>query len=179
MITVHDKKFDFFMTANEIDAVIQRLADEISRDMRELDPIFCPVLSGSFLFAADLVRKLDFDPEISFVKFSSYDGLQSTGQVKELIGFPDSVRGRHVLIVEDIIETGISMAAMLKKLYEKEPASVKVCTLMHKPELLQCDVQMDYIGREIPNAFIVGYGFDYNGHGRTYPDIYSLSDAEK
>ncbi|MBQ9547375.1 MAG: hypoxanthine phosphoribosyltransferase [Bacteroidales bacterium] len=179
MITIYDKKFDFFMTAEEVQAVIRRLADEISNDMRDLDPIFCPVLSGSFLFAADLVRKLDFDPEISFVKFSSYDGLQSTGQVKELIGFPDSVRGRHVLIVEDIIETGISMAAMLKKLYEKEPASVKVCTLMHKPDLLQCDVQMDYIGREIPNAFIVGYGFDYNGHGRTYPDIYSLSDAEE
>ena len=174
MIQIADKQFEIFIDRHEIADIISRLAAEISKDLRDKDPLFCPVLSGSFMFATDLVRALDFDPEISFVKYGSYVGTQSSGVVNEMMGFPDLVEGRNVLIVEDIIESGISMNTMLNRLAEKHPASVRVCTLMHKPDMLRCKVQMDYIGRCIPNAFIVGYGFDYDGHGRTYPDIYSL-----
>mgnify|MGYP002627260059 CR=1 FL=1 len=174
MIQIADKTFEIFIDRHEIETIVTDLAHQISNDLRDKDLILCPVLSGSFIFATDLVRALDFDPEISFVKYGSYVGTQSSGTVQEMLGFPDIVKGRNILIVEDIIESGTSMKTMLNRLAEKHPASVKVCTLMHKPNRLQCNVQMDYIGRCIPDAFIVGYGFDYNGHGRTYPDIYSL-----
>lgn len=174
MITIQDKTFQLYMRSDEIQTIVKRLAKEVSHDIRDLDPIVCPVLNGCFIFANDLLRNLDFDPELQCVRYSSYEGTQSTGKVRELLGFPDAVRDRHVLVVEDIIETGISMRAMLEHLKSKHPASIRVCTLMRKPSLLQCDVQMDYVGRDIPDDFIVGYGFDYNGHGRTYPDIYSL-----
>ncbi|MBR1793295.1 MAG: hypoxanthine phosphoribosyltransferase [Bacteroidales bacterium] len=174
MITIQDKHFELYMRSDEIQAVVRRLAKEISADLRHLNPIVCPVLNGSFFFGNDLLRNLDFDPELQCVRYSSYSGIHSTGEVNRLLAFPDSVRGRHVLVVEDIIETGISMKAMLADLQSKSPAAIHVCTLMRKPALLQCEVQIDYVGKDIPDDFIVGYGFDYNGHGRTYPDIYSL-----
>ena len=175
MIHIKDKDFELYMSQDQIAQVISRLAGEISNDLRDLDPLFCPILNGSFLFVADLVRKLVFDPEICFIKYSSYQGTQSTGSTNQLIGFPGSVKGRNILIVEDIIETGISMRDIIECLKAKEPASIRICTLMHKPQLMQCQLHIDYIGCSIPDAFIVGYGFDYDGHGRSYPDIYSLA----
>ncbi len=175
-ITVLDRKFKPYLSSAEIANIIQRLASEISNDMRNLNPLVCPILSGSFMFAADLLRSLDFDPEISFVKYSSYEGTKSSGVVKEILGFPKGVKGRHLLLVEDIIETGISMKYTIQKLHELQPASVKVCTFVQKPEMLQCDLAIDYVGKAIANDFIVGYGLDYNGFGRTFPDIYILDE---
>ena len=175
-IQVLDKQFKPYITEKEIGEIVKGLADRLSADYKGRFPLMMPILNGTIFFAADLLRTMSIDSEVSFVKMSSYSGTQSTGQVKELIGFSENVSGRDVVLVEDVIETGISMEYTLKRLWELKPASVKICTLVFKPNMFQKDFKIDYIGREIGDDFIVGYGFDYNGHGRTYKDIYVLSE---
>lgn len=175
-IQVHDKQFRRYMPADEIQAAVRRVAAEISRDYRGRNPIICPVLTGSFMFATDLVRSLDFDAEVSFVRYTSYQGMSSTGQVKRLLGFSDSCRGRDVIIVEDIIDTGISMEFMVEQLRALEPSSIALCTFFFKPGKFQKNYKIDYIGKSIPDDFILGYGLDYDGMGRTYPEVYVLDD---
>lgn len=175
-IQVLDKQFKPYITEKEIGEIVKGLADRLSADYKGRFPLMMPILNGTIFFAADLLRAMSIDSEVSFVKMSSYAGTQNTGQVKELIGFSENVSGRDVVLVEDVIETGISMEYTLKRLWELKPASVKICTLVFKPNMFQKDFKIDYIGREIGDDFIVGYGFDYNGHGRTYKDIYVLSE---
>ena len=175
-IQVLDKQFKPYITEKEIGEIVKGLADRLSADYKGRFPLMMPILNGTIFFAADLLRAMSIDSEVSFVKMSSYSGTQRTGQVKELIGFSENVSGRDVVLVEDVIETGISMEYTLKRLWELKPASVKICTLVFKPNMFQKDFKIDYIGREIGDDFIVGYGFDYNGHGRTYKDIYVLSE---
>lgn len=175
-IQVHDKRFRLYMPADEIQSVVGRVADEISRDYRGRTPIVCPVLTGSYMFAADLTRSLSIDADISFVRYSSYQGMSSTGQVKKVLGFPADCKGRDVIIVEDIIDTGISMEKMVEQLRELQPASIALCTFFFKPGNFQKDYKIDYIGKSIPNDFIVGYGLDYDGAGRTYPEVYVLDE---
>lgn len=175
-IQVLDKQFKPYITEKEIGEIVKGLADRLSADYKGRFPLMMPILNGTIFFAADLLRAMSIDSEVSFVKMSSYSGTQSTGQVKELIGFSENVSGRDVVLVEDVIETGISMEYTLKRLWELKPASVKICTLVFKSNMFQKDFKIDYIGREIGDDFIVGYGFDYNGHGRTYKDIYVLSE---
>ena len=175
-IQVLDKQFKPYITEKEIGEIVKGLADRLSADYKGRFPLMMPILNGTIFFAADLLRAMSIDSEVSFVKMSSYAGTQSTGQVKELIGFSENVSGRDVVLVEDVIETGISMDYTLKRLWELKPVSVKICTLVFKPNMFQKDFKIDYIGREIGDDFIVGYGFDYNGHGRTYKDIYVLSE---
>lgn len=171
-IQILDKKFKPYMQGAEIAGIVNELAARLTADYRGKFPLVMPILNGTIFFAADLLRAMDVECEVSFVKMSSYAGTQSSGQVKELIGFSENVAGRDVLLVEDIIETGISMEFTLKQLAALKPASVRICTLMFKPNMFHKDFKIDYIGREIGDDFIVGYGFDYNGHGRTYKDIY-------
>ena len=173
-IQVLDKKFRLYIPQSEIAETVGRLAARLSDDMRGMDPLFMPILNGSFLFAADLLRAMDYDCEVSFVKMSSYSGTQTTGRVKELIGFPESVEGRHIVLVEDIVETGISMRYTLDQLARLHPASVRICTFFLKPRMFDNAFAIDYVGREIGDEFIVCYGLDYNGHGRTYRDVYVL-----
>ena len=175
-IELNGRRFRRYIDAAELGAIAKRLAARISADMRGLDVVVCPVLTGSYLFAADLTRELDFDARISFVRYTSYEGMHSTGQLKASLRFPDSCRGRHVLIIEDIVDTGISMEGMLKELAALEPASVRICALFFKPDSFQKDFKVDYIGKEIANEFIVGYGLDYDGVGRMYRDIYILDE---
>lgn len=175
-ITVLDKKFRRYMSDSEIQACVKRVAEEMSRDLKGKDPILCPVLTGSYMFVADLTRYLDFDPQVSFVRYSSYAGTQSTGHVKAVLGFGEKCRGRDVVIVEDIVDSGISMAYMLAELRKLEPASIRICTFFFKPGNFQKDFKIDYIGKSIPNDFILGYGLDYDGMGRTYRDIYVLDE---
>lgn len=175
-ICLHNKVFKKYLLENEIQNIIARLASEISRDLRDANPLAVPILNGSFIFAADLLRAIDFDMEVSFVKYSSYSGTQSSGVVKQLVGFPESVRNRNVLIIEDIVESGISMRYALEQLAALEPASVRICTFFHKPNLFHEEFKMDYIGKVIPDDFIVGYGLDYDGRGRCYRDVYVLSE---
>ena len=175
-ILLHDKRFRLYMTAEEIDQKVRHVAADISRDYGDKDPLLCPVLTGSCMFFADLARHLTIDPDIAFVRYSSYSGLHSTGKVKASLPFSEKCRGRHVIIVEDIVDTGISMEFMLHELSLLNPASVKVCTFLTKPDNLVKQVPIDYCCASIPNDFIVGYGLDYNEKGRTYKDLYIIDE---
>ena len=173
-ITVHDKQFRLLMPAAEIETAVRRVAEDISRDYEGKELILCPVLTGSYLFVADLTRFMTFDADLAFVRYQSYAGMQSTGTVRSLLPFPERCRGKHVLIVEDIVDSGITMETMLKEVAALEPASVRVCTFLFKPGNFTKSFPIDYIGASIPNDFIVGYGLDYDGRGRTYRDLYIL-----
>lgn len=178
MIKVLDKEFEVYMPEAEIQQVVRRVAAEISNDYRDKNPVLCAVLNGSFMFMSDLVRNLDFDAESCFVKYRSYCGMQSTGKVTADLPFPEKLAGRHVIVVEDIIDTGITMEALLDELRKLNPASIAIASFFFKPGSFQKGYKIDYIGREIPNDFIVGYGLDYNGYGRCYRDIYVVADEK-
>lgn len=134
------------------------------------------ILNGSFMFSSDLMKLIDFPCEISFVKLSSYDGMGSTGKVKHLIGLNEEIEGRTVVLLEDIVDTGVTIENLMKQLESQKPKDVRVATLLFKPEACKKDVKLDYVGMEIPNEFIVGYGLDYDGYGRNLPDIYTVTD---
>lgn len=176
MVKVHDKRFRMYMPESEIQKEVTRVALEISRDLRDKNPLFCPTLTGAFMFMSDLAKALDFDAEVGFVKYTSYSGMHSTGKVKVSLPFPEKCRGRHVVIVEDIVDTGITMETMLEEVSKLEPADVYIASFIFKPDSFKKDFKIDYIGRSIPNDFIVGYGLDYDGLGRFYRDIYVVDE---
>ena len=176
MITVKDKQFRPYIPKAEIDGINDRLAAELSRDYAGRDLVACPILTGAYMFAADLLRRLTIPCEVSFVRYASYSGMTSTGQVRCMLPFPPNVEGRDVLIVEDVVDSGFSMRHMIDAVMALHPRSVKICTLFFKPEAFKGDYKVDYIGREIGNEFIVGYGLDYDEYGRTLPEVYVLSE---
>lgn len=174
IIKVSDKYFELFISSETIQKAVDKIADRINRDLAGKNPLFLVVLNGAFIFAADLFKRIDMDCEISFVKLSSYNGTETTNVVRELIGLDDVLHNRTVVIVEDIIDTGITMAETISKLKRLEAREVKLAALLFKPAAFQKNYPIDYIGMEIPNDFIVGYGLDYNGYGRNHPDIYKV-----
>lgn len=173
-IKIHDKKFKISYPESEILEHIKVVADRINKDMAGKNPLLLAVLNGSFIFAADLMRMITIPCEISFVKLASYQGTMSTGKIKEVIGINEDITGRTVIIVEDIIESGLTMKRMIDSLGTRNPESVHICTLLLKPEKLTVDLNIEYAAMEIPNDFIVGYGLDYNQQGRNLRDIYTL-----
>lgn len=173
-IKVKDKTFEVSIPAETLHREIVRVASEINRDYEGREPIFLPVLNGSFIFAADLLREVCLPCEISFIKLASYQGTQSTGTIREVIGLAQDITGRDVIIVEDIIDSGLTMAHMIETLQKHNPASIKVCSLLVKPAALKVQVPIHYRAMDIPNDFIVGYGLDYDGFGRNTKDIYTL-----
>jgi hypoxanthine phosphoribosyltransferase len=173
-IKVKDKTFEVSIPAEELAREVRRVAAEISRDYAGREPLFLPVLNGSFIFAADLLREVDLPCEISFIKLASYQGTQSTGEIREVIGLAQDITGRDVIIVEDIIDSGLTMAHMIETLERHNPACIRVCSLLVKPAALKVDVPIHYRALDIPNDFIVGYGLDYDGFGRNTKDIYTL-----
>ena len=175
-IKVAVKEFRLYISAAEIRNIISLLAKRISDDLRDENPLFLAVLNGSFIFAADLMRELDFDAEISFVKMASYAGTQSTGRVNNLIGLNETIEGRTVVVIEDIIDTGISMEAMLRQLENYNPKNIHLCTLLFKPGKFIKEYTIKYVGKEIDDDFIVGYGLDYAGKGRKYSQIYNINE---
>lgn len=175
-IKIKDKEFQLFISQQEIESAIDKIAVKISEDLAGKDPLFVCVLNGSFMFASELMKRVHIPSEVTFVKVSSYQGAQSTGVVKEVLGLQEDIKGRTIVIVEDIIDTGYTMEMMLKQLSEKEPAEIKVSTLLLKPKALKVDLQIDYAAMEIPSDFIVGYGLDYDGYGRNYPNIYKIKE---
>ena len=175
-IKLHDKTFRVLIPAEEIDNAVTRVAEQLNERYEGRTPIFLGVLSGSFLFLADLVRKVNFENQLAFVKISSYDGTESTGNVKQLIGVDFDIEGRDIIIVEDIVETGHSMNYLLDYLGKKNPASVSICTLFFKPEKFLYKYDIDYTALSISNEFIVGYGLDYNQLGRNLKDIYVIDE---
>ena len=173
-VQVQELFFEKFISTEEIEAAVQKVADEINRDYDGKNPLLLAILNGSFIFASDLMRKLTIPCEISFVKFASYDGTLTTSKVKELIGVGEELSGRHIIIVEDIVDTGITMQKLLQDIEEKNPIDVRIACFCFKPDAFEKDINIDYLGMRIPNDFIVGYGLDYNGYGRNLPDIYKI-----
>ena len=175
-ITLQDKTFRVLISAEEIDKAVTRVADQLNERYQGHTPIFLGVLSGSFLFLADLVRKVNFESQMAFVKISSYSGTESTGKVSQQLGIDFDIEGRDIIIVEDIVETGHSMTYLFDYLKDKKPASIAICTLFFKPEKFLYEYKIDYTALSIGNEFIVGYGLDYNQLGRNLKDIYVIDE---
>lgn len=173
-IQVKDKLFTTLLTEEQILEQVRRVASEINRDYEGKNPLFLCVLNGSFMFASDLMKNISIPSNISFVKMASYEGTTTTGKVREVIGINESIQDRHVIIVEDIVDTGFTMEKMLESLGTRNPASLQVCTLLVKPGKLQVPLDLKYVAMNIPDDFIVGYGLDYDGYGRNYKDIYTI-----
>ncbi|HEU4718257.1 MAG TPA: hypoxanthine phosphoribosyltransferase [Bacteroidia bacterium] len=173
-IQLGDKHFVPYISEEKISAAVKNVANAINMDYDGKHPLFLVVLNGSFLFAADLVRSVKLNCEVSFVKLASYEGTSSSGTVKELIGLNESIAGRDVIIVEDIVDTGNTIAQLVEQLLKREPASLRIASLLLKPEVYKKQIPVDYVGLRIPNDFIVGYGLDYNGLGRNLRDIYVI-----
>lgn len=173
-IQVKDKKFTLSIPEKEIQEQVARVAAEINRDYAGREPVFLAVLNGSFIFAADLLREITLPCEISFVKLASYEGVNTSGKIHEVMGLNVDITNRPVIIVEDIVDTGLTMAHMLETLEKQNPSSVAICTLLLKPEKLKVKLDVKYRCLEIPNDFIVGYGLDYDQYGRNTRDIYTI-----
>lgn len=177
-VKLKDKTFKLFIPESELFERIQKVADRLNSDMKDKNPLLLAVLNGSFMFAADLMRRLTIPCEISFVKLASYQGTTSTGKIKEVIGINEDLTDRTVVIVEDIVESGLTVKRMIESLGTRNPKSVHVCTLFQKPELLKENIEVDYVAIPIPNDFIVGYGLDYDQQGRQLRDVYTLVSEE-
>lgn len=175
-IQVKDKTFRISISEKDLLKQVDRVASEINRDLADRKPLFLCVLNGSFMFASDLMKRVNMPAEIQFVKLSSYEGTASTGKMKQLIGLNMDIKDRVVVIVEDIVESGFTMQHLIGMLQEKQPSEIRICTLLAKPEKLQVPLKLDYVALNIPNEFIVGYGLDYDGFGRNLPDIYTIVD---
>jgi len=173
-IQIKDKLFSLSIPESEIREAVKAVANQINTDLSGSNPLFICVLNGAFMFAADLMKEISFPCEITFIKLSSYEGLYTSGSVKEIIGLNESVVGRNVVVVEDIVDTGITMERILESLLAKGAKDIHVATFLQKPDALQRDIKIDYIAMKIPNDFIVGYGLDYDGYGRNLKDIYTV-----
>ena len=173
-VKIKDNTFETSMTEAEIKQRVKELAQQMSCDLEGKNPLFLAVLNGAFIFAADLMREMTIPCEISFVKLASYQGTTSTGTIHEVIGINEDLMGRTVVIVEDIVESGLTIKRMMEQIGTRHPASVQVCTLFFKPEQLKEDLKLDYVAFSIPNDFILGYGLDYDQQGRGLKDLYTL-----
>lgn len=171
-IELHNKKFKIRLNTIEIQDGIKRLSNLITATFGNQNPIFLSVLNGSFVFTADLLRQIDFLCEIQFIKLSSYEGTQTTGKINELIGLTKEIKNRHVIILEDIIDSGLTVQFIQDKLLALEPASLSICTLLFKPDALKVPIKPNFVGFEVGNEFLVGYGLDYDELGRNLPHIY-------
>ena len=173
-VKIHDKTFKTSIPESEILRRVKAVAERINHDMADKNPLFLAVLNGSFIFAADLMREITIPSEISFVKLASYAGTTSTGKITEVIGINENLADRHIIIVEDIVDTGRTMQRMIETLGTRNPASIHICSLLVKPEKLEVPLNIEYAALEIPNEFIVGYGLDYDQQGRNLRDIYTI-----
>jgi hypoxanthine phosphoribosyltransferase len=175
-INLCDKEFTLFLSADKIQAEVQRIADRINAELNSEDVVFLGILNGAFMFASDLVRKIDFDVQVTFVKLTSYSGLTSSGTVKRLIGVNEDLKDKTVVIVEDIIDTGATIESIIAQIKGFRPRQIFVATLLLKPDLYSREIHIDYVGFRIPKNFVVGYGLDYNGYGRNLRNLYTLEE---
>ncbi len=174
-VKIFDKNFQLFIPYEKIKATVENMAEVMNRDLADKNPLFICILNGSFMFAAELYKRIELiETEISFVKLASYNGEETSGKVKQLIGLNEKIEGRTVVVLEDIVDSGLTIEHIQDQLKQLNPAEVLIATLLLKPDALKKKVQLNYIGMEIPNDFIVGYGLDYNGYGRNLIDIYSV-----
>lgn len=173
-IKIKDKEFAVSIKRDEIEREVIRVANEINRDFEGKNPLFISVLNGAFMFTSDLMKHITIPCEISFVKLASYQGVASTGTIKEVIGINEDIADRTVVIIEDIVDTGFTMQRLLETLGTRHPKEIHIASLLLKPDKLQVELDVKYVAMRIPNDFIVGYGLDYDGYGRNYPDIYTI-----
>ena len=174
IVQVHDRYFKPFIGEEAIQEEVSRLAGEMNRDLAGKDPIFLGILNGAFMFASDLYKQLTFPCQITFLKLASYSGTESTGSVKQLIGINRDLKDRVVVVLEDIVVTGVTLETIIRQLRGYEPQEIRVATFLHKPDATVREVKLDYVGMRIPNDFILGYGLDYDGYGRNFREIYQL-----
>jgi len=172
LITLHGKDFQPYLSAIQLAEAVENLAARINVDYADRQPLFVVVLTGGFMFASDLLKYITLPCEVVFIRVSSYEGTESSGMVKEVLGLREEVQGRDLIIVEDIVDTGTTMHHLVPKLQSQGPASVAIATLFFKPESLRHELTLNYVAKEIPNDFVVGYGLDYDGLGRNLPDVY-------
>ena len=177
VIQVHDKKFRPYLSAQKLSGRIKELAAEINKDYEGKRPIFIAILNGAFMFASDLFKEIIIDAEICFIKLASYKGTRSSGNVITSIGLDEPLKDRHVVIIEDIVDTGKTLHKFLPQLYDQHPASLKIAALLHKPEALEHPITIGYLGFSVPNIFLLGFGLDYDGLGRNLPEIYQLVEG--
>lgn len=175
-IAVHNKQFRLLYNASQIEKQVERIAEEIKKEYKDKSPLFISLLNGAFMFTSDLMKLLEIECDLTFVKLSSYDGMQSSGKVKLHFGLDRSIAGRHVVIIEDIIDSGATLNFFLDALKLQNPASMKVAAMFVKTDALKYPVTPDFQGLSIPDKFIIGYGLDYNGLGRNYKDVYEIKD---
>ncbi len=175
-ITLLDKEFKLFIPPEKIQSEVQHIADRINADLKNEEVVFIGVLNGAFMFASDLLRKISFNVQVSFVKLTSYQGTMSTGQVKRLIGINEVLKDKTVIIIEDIIDTGVTIESIIQQIKGFRPKQIFVATLLLKPELYTRDIHIDYVGFRIPKEFVVGYGLDYQGYGRNLRGLYKLEE---
>lgn len=173
-IKVLELTFEVSITEAQIQQEIQRIAGQMEQDLADKNPIFLGILNGAFMFASDLFKQITFPCQITFLKLASYEGTQTTGTVKQLIGINQDLKDRTVVVLEDIVDTGITLDTIVRQLNGYEPREILVATMLQKPDALQREVNLNYVGFEIPNEFVLGYGLDYNGYARNLPDIYTL-----
>ncbi|HOF98063.1 MAG TPA: hypoxanthine phosphoribosyltransferase [Paludibacteraceae bacterium] len=174
IVQIKDKKFKKFIPEQEILSSIRKIGQEINKTLKDKNPLFISVLNGAFMFTSDLMKVVNIPCEITFIKLSSYEGLYSSGSVKEVMGLNENIVGRNVVILEDIIDTGLTMEQIIDSLKAKGAGEIRVATFLQKPDALQRNIKIDYIAMKIPNEFIIGYGLDYNGYGRNLKDVYTL-----
>ncbi|MDR1517488.1 MAG: hypoxanthine phosphoribosyltransferase [Dysgonamonadaceae bacterium] len=173
-VKIKDKEFEVFIESTKIERSIDRISERINADLKDRDPIFVAILNGAFMFAAELMKRVSIPCEITFVRLASYRGTSSTENVKEVLGLNESIEGRTIVVVEDIVDTGNTMETLLGQLSAMKPKEIRIATLLFKPDALKKDIKLDYVAIEIPCDFIVGYGLDYDGYGRNLNDIYKL-----
>ena len=173
-IKVLELTFETSISEEKIQSRVKEIADQMNRDLADKNPIFLGILNGAFMFASDLFKQITIPCQITFLKLASYEGTRSSGTVKQLIGINQDLKDRTVVILEDIVDTGITLDTIIRQLSGFEPKEILVATMLHKPAALEKDVNLDYVGFEIPNEFVLGYGLDYNGYARNLPEIYTL-----
>lgn len=176
MIHIRDKSFVPFLSVETLQSRIQELAAQINEDYRDKDPLFIGVLNGAFVFLSDLFKCIEIPCEVTFVRVASYQSMHSTGKVKQILGLQEDLKERHVILVEDIVDTGLTMQQITQQILGLQPASLAIVTLLHKPEALEAEIELDYVGFEIENKFVVGYGLDYDGLGRNLDSVYVLAE---
>ena len=174
VITIKEKQFELFIEQEVIEQGIKRVAEQMNSELAEKNPIFLAVLNGAFMFAGELMKEVSLPSEITFVRLASYHGTTTTNKVQEVLGLNESIEGRLVVIVEDIVDSGNTMVSLVEELKKLQPEAVKIATLLFKPAALRQKLHLDYVALEIPNDFIVGYGLDYDGYGRNLKDIYKV-----
>ena len=176
IIKVHNKQFQVHITKEQVDNRIIELAEIINKTYSGKNPLLLSILSGSFMFTSDLMKKITIDCELTFMRIKSYAGLKSGGDVKILMGVSEEINDRHVLVIEDIIDTGNTIQQIFHQVKKYNPKDLKVMSFLFKPEAMKTDYKPDYVGFEVENKFFVGYGLDYDGHGRNHPGVYILSE---